>query len=426
MKLINNLSLKNKFLLPVLLAFIMLSGIIYYANNSLNEVSSGFNKFIDNDLTIINNLSELYAQGLQSEQATRNILINPLDKKAKSNYNKSDEDFVAALTILKQIESIDNDFKNKLLEIENQWKELDKHKRKVQDLATTSFQQGSEYLIKTETPKWREFKDNILTTLKSKKDEVVVTNSEMNERVDSSAFNLIISGVIALALLTILSLLLVNLFTTPIKRLTNAANELSKGNFNITIENNSKDEIGVLANSFISIQEAVKGISQRLNQVNNMIIEGNLSERVDEKGFDGDFQEIAISLNLALETLITRYKETASYIDRISNGDIPRIITEEYKGDFNNIKNDINRCINAINNVLTDTNNLAISAGQGDISQRADANKHKGDFKNVIIGINKTLDRLVGLIDNMPIPVQIVDKDYQVLYLNNTAQKINE
>jgi hypothetical protein len=39
-------------------------------------------------------LSNMYAQGLQSEQATRNVLLNPSDNKAKDNYKKANSDFI--------------------------------------------------------------------------------------------------------------------------------------------------------------------------------------------------------------------------------------------------------------------------------------------------------------------------------------------
>ena len=39
---------------------------------------------------------------------------------------------------------------------------------------------------------------------------------------------------------------------------------------------------------------------------------------------------------------------SAEYIDRISKGDTPPKITEEYRGDFNEIKNNLNALIDVI------------------------------------------------------------------------------
>ena len=39
---------------------------------------------------------------------------------------------------------------------------------------------------------------------------------------------------------------------------------------------------------------------------------------------------------------------SAEYVDRISKGDIPPKITDNYNGDFNEIKNNLNACIDAV------------------------------------------------------------------------------
>ena len=45
-------------------------------------------------------LKDMYAQGLQSEQATRNILLNPADEKAAKNYAQAMEDFDKAYAVV--------------------------------------------------------------------------------------------------------------------------------------------------------------------------------------------------------------------------------------------------------------------------------------------------------------------------------------
>ena len=49
---------------------------------------------------------------------------------------------------------------------------------------------------------------------------------------------------------------------------------------------------------------------------------------------------------------------------------------------------------------------------------------HLGDYRKIISGVNSALDRLVGLIDGMPIPVQIVNKSQDIIYLNKAAKNI--
>ena len=86
----------------------------------------------------------------------------------------------------------------------------------------------------------------------------------------------------------------------------------------------------------------------------------------------------------------------AEYVDRISKGDIPPRITDEYKGDFNEIKNNLNTCIDAVNLLVKDAKMLATAAVEGKLDTRADANKHQGDFRGIVQGVNSTLDNVIG------------------------------
>ena len=83
-------------------------------------------------------------------------------------------------------------------------------------------------------------------------------------------------------------------------------------------------------------------------------------------------------------------------MDRISNGDLPKKITDNYNGDFNEIKNNLNNCIDNINALTTDVNQLVKSAIDGKLDTRADAIKHMGDYRKIVEGVNATLDSVIG------------------------------
>jgi methyl-accepting chemotaxis protein len=116
--------------------------------------------------------------------------------------------------------------------------------------------------------------------------------------------------------------------------------------------------------------------------------------------------------------------KVAGYLDRISKGDIPTKIAEQYSGDFNLIKNNLNVCIDNINALVADANLLSKAAVEGRLSTRADASKHQGDFQKIVNGVNRTIGSLVGFIDVMPLPAMIVDKQFNILYMNNAGLAI--
>jgi len=195
------------------------------------------------------------------------------------------------------------------------------------------------------------------------------------------------------------------------------ANKVAEGDFSMNINLMQGDTNSLLA-SMNKMVQTIKAMVQDVQRLGNSASEGKLDVRADATKFQGEYKQLVQGLNNTLDAIIGPLNVAAEYIDRISKGDIPPKITDVYKGDFNEIKNNINQCIDAINLLIKDTYDLAEYATMGRLNERANAERHQGDFRRLIQGINSTLDRLVGLIDNMPIPVRIVDKNNNVLYIN--------
>jgi len=119
----------------------------------------------------------------------------------------------------------------------------------------------------------------------------------------------------------------------------------------------------------------------------NAAVEGKLDRRANVEKFEGNYRSIVEGpLNVAAE-----------YVDRISKGDVPELITDEYKGDFNEVKNNLNVCIGALNELVADANMVAEAGAAGKLDIRADVSKHGGDFATLIGGVNNTLDAVVGV-----------------------------
>jgi len=201
------------------------------------------------------------------------------------------------------------------------------------------------------------------------------------------------------------------------KEVQEIANKVAEGDFSMNINLKQGDTNSLLA-SMNKMVHTIKTMVQDVQKLGNSATEGKLDIRADATKFHGEYKKLVQGLNSTLDAIIGPLNVAAEYIDRISKGDVPPKIIDEYKGDFNEIKNNINQCIDAINLLIKDTYDLAEHATNGRLNERAKAERHQGDFRRLVQGINSTLDRLVGLIDNMPIPVRIVDKNNNVLYEN--------
>ena len=125
-------------------------------------------------------------------------------------------------------------------------------------------------------------------------------------------------------------------------------------------------------------------------------IEGKLSTRADASKHLGEYRKIVEGVNATLDAVIGPLNVSAEYVDRISKGDIPPRITDNYNGDFNEIKNNLNACLDAVTALTTDTALLSQAAVEGRLGVRAEAGKHHGDYRKIVEGVNATLDAVIG------------------------------
>jgi methyl-accepting chemotaxis protein len=148
-----------------------------------------------------------------------------------------------------------------------------------------------------------------------------------------------------------------------------------------------------IARSVNSTLNALRLESTRLTQA---AIDGKLGIRGNVTAVPLEFRNIIEGLNATLDAVIDPLNVAADYVDKISKGQLPPRITNNYNGDFNTIKNNLNQCIEAIERLVTDSQALSQSAISGRLETRADASRHAGDFRRIVEGINQTLDAIIG------------------------------
>jgi methyl-accepting chemotaxis protein len=199
---------------------------------------------------------------------------------------------------------------------------------------------------------------------------------------------------------------------------------ISKGDIPPKISDSYNGDFNEIKNNLNQAIDAVTELVNDAAMLSDAAIAGKLATRADASKHRGDFQKIVVGVNETLDAVIGPLNVAAEYIDRISKGDIPPKISDSYNGDFNEIKNNLNGCIDAVNALVDDANLLAKAAMEGRLNTRADAGKHQGDFRKIVTGVNNTIDRLVGLLDVMPAPAMIIDRDFNILYMNKLGAEV--
>ncbi len=163
------------------------------------------------------------------------------------------------------------------------------------------------------------------------------------------------------------------------------------------LDNHFKGTYGTLIDNLSSMRNAIITLFEESVKLTEAYAGGNLSYRADTSRLKGAHAVIIEHINEALGSLIAPLKTTAGYIEQIGMGEIPEKITEEYKGDFNDIKNSVNACVDGLD-ALIQGNNILRQMSKNNYSETMDGSyvgiyeKMRHSINNVITSVRDTIE----------------------------------
>ncbi|OGV50590.1 MAG: hypothetical protein A2X49_12380 [Lentisphaerae bacterium GWF2_52_8] len=240
--------------------------------------------------------------------------------------------------------------------------------------------------------------------------------------------NMLIGVTVMVVLASIIIAFLITLsVTNPLAKCVGAAEKIARGEMDADLDYDGKNEVGTLMAKMRDMVNSINALISDAVMLSKAAVEGKLATRADATKHQGAYRQIVQGVDDCLDAVIGPLNVSAEYVDRISKGDIPPKITDNYNGDFNEIKNNLNQCIDAVNSLVSDANMLAEAAVEGKLATRADATKHKGDFRKIVEGVNNTLDAVIGpLNEAAKVLESIAKRDLTARVLGNYKGQLGE
>ncbi len=172
--------------------------------------------------------------------------------------------------------------------------------------------------------------------------------------------------------------------------------KVSKGIIPPQITDNYKGQYNVIKNNLNAVVSMMSDLLSETDKIIKAAADGQLDERANADLFVGGWNKLVKGVNDTITNIVNPLMVTADYVEKISKGQIPAKITDDYKGQYNIIKTNLNMCIDAVNALVADADLLSNAAVEGKLATRADASKHQGDFREIVQGVNDTLDAVIG------------------------------
>ncbi|HJV65453.1 MAG TPA: CHASE3 domain-containing protein [Geomonas sp.] len=207
---------------------------------------------------------------------------------------------------------------------------------------------------------------------------------------------LLAGGLLSVILAMSIAWLLTRIITKPLGKAVEVANRVAKGDLSMSFEIESADESGQLLAALKEMTEKIRALVADAKLLSEAAVEGKLATRANAARHEGDFQKIVAGVNETLDAVIGPLNVAAEYVDRISKGDIPPKITENYRGDFNGIKNNLNNCIDTMRGLLDETGKLIRATKEGKLDTRGDAAQFVGGWSQLVVGVNELIEAFVA------------------------------
>ncbi|MFA6939536.1 MAG: methyl-accepting chemotaxis protein [Clostridiaceae bacterium] len=466
MKWFNNLKISKRLKISfiTILAVVMLIGFIGY--KALYNMRAAAKNIADNRLPSIQYLLTLQKLQLAVDGAEWTLCVpETIDEQSERDtaYKTIEDSFVSAEKIMKEYEKIPQNSETKKVWDNfkiawDSWRKGDLEfvsKMKQYDADKKEESRNTAYNVEVNPAESIKLLEQIVnmdnTTTKS-----VITKSNSTFVFTIAMFivliffGALIAGILGLALSKGISV--------PLKKMTDIANRIAIGDSDVNILINSKDEIGilseafrkmieninentaavkkisegdlnieikqksekdVLAGSMITVVNTLKDLEAEINTIINEAIDGNLSFRGDTLKFKGSYKNIINGLNKTLNAVIEPLDFASDCIGKLANGEKLEEINNNFKGYYYIYINNIIEVRNALKALLNETAKLSEAGTNGDLSVRGDLSKVKGEYAEIVKGINDTLDAVIN-------PINEAEQVLTKMSVNDFSIKMSE
>ncbi len=152
---------------------------------------------------------------------------------------------------------------------------------------------------------------------------------------------------------------------------------------------------------FYAVNSNIKEILNQSTIIKESIGKGDLDTFVDIEILSKDFKSVGEILNGIVETITPPIKLTSEIVEKISIGDIPQKIAQNFEGEFGKIKNSLNNLIDANQTIVSHSEKIAEGNLKVEISHRSPEDKLFMAFKKMVTNTGNLIKELLENIQSL-------------------------
>ena len=180
---------------------------------------------------------------------------------------------------------------------------------------------------------------------------------------------------------------------------TDIANRIADGDLTSHIELKAGDTASLMA-AMQRMSLAIQGIIAEMDRMSREHDAGDIDVRIDASKFQGSFKTMGEGVNDMVFGHIAVKKKAMACVQAFGDGDLDAPL-ERFPGKKAFINEHMEQLRANVKALIADTQMLAQAVPEGRLEVRADATRHRGDFRKIVEGINGALDAIVGPVNDV-------------------------
>jgi len=207
-------------------------------------------------------------------------------------------------------------------------------------------------------------------------------------------------ALIAVTIGALLAIVITRGITRPIGEAVDAAEAIAKGRLDRRMQTHHGGEVGQLMRAMATVSATMAHFAEALSELAQRHEQGFVSARVPADEFEGTYREVAEQINALLSTEVDMTMRLVDVASRYAAGDFS-VDMDRLPGETAVLTDTMDRVkanLQAMNGeILT----LVSAAKQGDLAQRGNAERFEHGFRDMVEGINQTLDAIVAPVSDV-------------------------
>ena len=173
------------------------------------------------------------------------------------------------------------------------------------------------------------------------------------------------------------------------------ANDVAAGKLDGKIDTSRTDEVGQLLSAMQRMQRQVVALIAALAEMTRRHDEGNISFRIDDSGFPGDYGRMVRDTNTLVAQHIGVKMRAVDVMRRYAVGDLSMDM-DRLPGEKAVITEAMDMCKANLSAINGEIKRLAAAAAAGDFTHRGDIDKYQHDFRDMVEGLNRLMETTDG------------------------------